>query len=83
MAKPTLADKIAADLPPRPRSRPWWERLDPKLMAELEPVRERWRAGGYDCSQRGLARTISAHLKAAGVLEIGEQGIILWLRAAN
>jgi hypothetical protein len=83
MAKPapSLADTIGAALPPRPRCKPWWERIEPATLAELETVRERFRAGGYDTSKRTLARTISAHLKAAGICDIGEQGVLIWLNA--
>jgi hypothetical protein len=83
MAKPapSLADTIGAALPPRPRCLPWWLRLDDATRAELETVRERWRAGGYDTSKRTLARTVSAHLKASGIATVGEQGVTIWLNA--
>jgi hypothetical protein len=85
MAKPaaTLADQIAAALPPRAKTRPWWDRIDPAHLAELEPVRARFLAGGYDASKRQMARTISAHLRAAGIADVGEQGVISWLNAAK
>lgn len=82
-AAPTLADQIAAALPPRARTRPWWERIDPAHLAELEPVRARFLAGGYDASKRQMAKTISAHLRANGIAEVGEQGVISWLNAGR
>lgn len=82
-AAPTLADQIAAALPPRPRVKPWWERIDRATLAELETVRTRFRAGAYDASKCTLARTIAAHLKANGICEIGEQGVLKWLNAGN
>ena len=79
----TLADQIAAALPPRAKTRPWWERIDPAHLAELEPVRARFLAGGYDASKRVMAATISTHLRSAGICDVGPQGVISWLNAGR
>lgn len=43
----------------RPGFQPWFKRLPPEALAELEAMRDRWRAGGYgELPQRHAAEVV-------------------------
>ncbi len=59
---------------------PWWERVDQAHVAELNDLLTAWRAGELGPHMRPVARAVVAHIKAKGIADIGEQGVIAWLR---
>lgn len=79
MTKPSVVDEIAALIPERVGTRPWWERVDPQHESTLAEILEAWRAGTFGGRRRTAAKAISAALKRRGV-DIGEQGVETWLK---
>ena len=80
MAKPPSAvAEIAALVPKSRRGMPWWERCTPAVTAALPGILKGWREGAFGPHRYTAARAIAAWLKQHGV-EIGEQGVVAWLR---
>jgi hypothetical protein len=49
-------------------------------VAELNDLLTAWRAGELGPHMRPVARAVVAHIKAKGIADIGEQGVIAWLK---
>jgi hypothetical protein len=85
MAKATDADKLAEEIvammPPSNRSRPWWEKVDPKHAATLDLIFTGWLDGRYGPSKSRAAKGISAFLHSKGIATVGQQGVSAWLNA--
>lgn len=62
--------------------RPWWERVDQAHAAELEELLAAWRSGELGQHMRPVARAVVAHLREKGIADIGEQGVVAWLKKA-
>lgn len=78
--QPSLGDAIRAAVPATPvRSQPWWARLDPDALAEIESVKADWKAGRMPGSRQALAKAIAAELNARGISDIGVNGVTAWL----
>jgi hypothetical protein len=65
----------------RPGPARWYERVAPEHQAELAAVKAAWRAGELGKHKKTLARNIAARLRARGISDVGEQGVIGWLDA--
>jgi len=59
----------------------WYERVAPEHQPELAAIKAAWRAGELGKRKKTLARNISAKLRARGISDVGEQGVIGWLDA--
>ena len=57
----------------------WHEKVDTEHLDELNAIKAAWRAGELGTRKKTLARNISAKLRARGISEVGEQGVIAWL----
>jgi hypothetical protein len=73
--------EIAALMPPSNRSRPWWEKIDPKHAATLDLIFTGWLEGRYGPSKCRAAKGISAFLRAKGIATVADQGVVKWLEA--
>lgn len=60
----------------------WYERVAPEHLAELAAIKEAWKAGELGTKKKTLARNISIKLRARGISDIGEQGVVQWLNEA-
>lgn len=63
----------------RPGFRPWYERLAPEHLTELEELRAEWRAGRLGSHLKPVAVEVVAYMQANGISDIGVQGVIKWL----
>lgn len=82
--KMTLADRVrqrVKDAPPPHKC--WFDRLDDEHRAEMLEIKRAWMAGELKIAAIRLAEYISDVLKEAGVVEIGYQGVINWLKNKN
>lgn len=61
---------------------PWYERVAPEHAAELAAIKAAWLAGELGNRKKTLARNISSKLRARGISQVGEQGVISWLEKA-
>lgn len=62
-------------------SKKWYEKVDDEHQAELAAIKAAWLAGELGSRRKTLARNISARLRARGISDVGEQGVIAWLDA--
>ena len=62
-------------------SKRWYEKVDAEHQAELAALKAAWLAGELGSRRKTLARNISARLRARGISDVGEQGVIAWLDA--
>jgi hypothetical protein len=62
-------------------SKRWHEKVDAEHQAELAAIKAAWQAGELGTRKKTLARNISAKLRARGISDVGEQGVIAWLDA--
>ena len=60
----------------------WYERVAPEHQAELVAIKAAWKAGELGKRKKTLARDLSARLRASGISDVGEQGVIAWLSDA-
>lgn len=60
-------------------SKRWYEKVDAEHQAELAAIKAAWRAGELGTRRKTLARDLSVRLRARGIADIGEQGVISWL----
>ena len=60
----------------------WYERVAPEHLAELVAIKAAWRAGELGTRKKTLARDLSTRLRARGISDVGEQGVIAWLNDA-
>jgi hypothetical protein len=63
-------------------SKRWYERVAPEHQAELVAIKAAWQAGELGKRKKTLARDLSARLRARGISDVGEQGVIAWLSDA-
>ena len=63
-------------------SKRWYEKVDAEHQAELAAIKAAWLAGELGNRRKTLARDLSARLRARGISDIGEQGVIGWLNDA-
>lgn len=61
---------------------PWWHRVTPEQMVEMNAILAAWRAGDLGPRRRTAARAISRGLATIGI-SIGEQGVDKWLQQAR
>ena len=62
-------------------SQRWHEKVADEHQAELAALKAAWLAGELGTRKKTLARNISARLRARGISDVGEQGVIAWLDA--
>lgn len=81
MAKSSkLADAILARASnTRHGSLPWFKKLPPDLLAELEQIRVDWESGKTGLQKRAMARAIIAEMQERGLPVCGIQGVEGWL----
>ena len=60
---------------------PWYERVPEEHREELDAILAAWRAGELGTRKKTLARSIANQLRARGISDVGEQGVIAWLSA--
>ena len=60
-------------------SKRWYERVAPEHQVELAAIKAAWLAGELGKRKQTLARDLSARLRANGISEVGEQGVVAWL----
>ena len=63
-------------------SKRWYERVAPEHQAELVAIKAAWQAGELGKRKKTLARDLSTRLRARGISDVGEQGVIAWLSDA-
>jgi hypothetical protein len=63
-------------------SKKWFEKVDDEHQAELVAIKAAWQAGELGKRKKTLARDLSARLRARGISDVGEQGVIAWLNDA-
>ena len=59
---------------------PWWQRIDQAYAAELEELLAAWRAGELGPHMRPVARSVVQYLAEKGIADVGEQGVVAWLK---
>lgn len=80
-ARSSLREGILAALPETFHgTRPWYQRIDADVLAELDQIRSDWHAGKIPTGAKTLARTIAIRLRQDGIATIGEQGVLAWLK---
>ena len=77
-----LLDDVKATLPSRRGPSPWYERLEPKLLAEMESLRSQWASGQLKATKSALGKSLSKALAARGV-RINPAGVTEWLEKAS
>jgi hypothetical protein len=77
-----LLDEVMAGLPTRRGPAPWYERLDRKLLAEMEAIRSQWASGELKATKSALGKSLSKSLAARGVT-INPAGVSEWLEKAK
>ena len=60
-------------------SKRWHEKVAPEHLAELAAIKAAWKAGELGTRRKTLARSISANMRARGISDVGEQGVMTWL----
>ena len=60
----------------------WYERLAPEHRAELDAIKAEWTAGRLGSRRKTLARALASNMRARGISNVGEQGVIAWLEKA-
>ena len=60
----------------------WYERVAPEHLEDLAAIKAAWKAGELGTRKKTLARNISAKLRARGISDVGEQGVVSWLSEA-
>ena len=60
----------------------WYEKVDAEHQAELAAIKAAWLAGELGSRRKTLARDLSARMRARGISDVGEQGVIAWLNDA-
>ena len=77
---PRLLDDVRAAMAEvRHGSKRWHERVAPEHLEELSAIKAAWLAGELGKRKKTLARDLSARLRASGISDVGEQGVIAWL----
>ncbi len=60
----------------------WYERVAPEHRDELNAIKAAWKNGELGSRRKTLARAIAANMRARGISDVGEQGVISWLDKA-
>jgi len=60
-------------------SKRWHEKVAPEHLDELAAIKAAWRAGELGTRRKTLARSIAANMRARGISDVGEQGVMTWL----
>ena len=63
-------------------SKRWYERVAAEHQAELVAIKAAWKAGELGKRKKTLARDLSIRLRARGISDVGEQGVVAWLNDA-
>lgn len=72
--------KLAASIPKNQHgAKPWWERVDPQHQELLDAIHAAWHSGELGAKRLTAARGIVPMLAENGI-NIGEQGVITWLK---
>ena len=77
-----LSDVREAMAAVRHGSKRWHERVAQEHLEELAAIKAAWQAGELGKRKKTLARDLSARLRARGISDVGEQGVIAWLSDA-
>jgi hypothetical protein len=78
-----LVAEIASEIPiPRQGTQPWYRRLPAEHVDTVRAIHEAWHAGQLGTRRITAARVIAAKLERLGI-QIGEQGVIHWLKMPN
>lgn len=77
--QPSAVEEIAATIPARVGSRPWYERVTPEQAQMLADILAGWQAGAFGRYRKTASISISQYLERHGIL-IGWQGVDCWLR---
>ena len=76
----SIIEEIRAAIPPANRgSRPWHERVPAEHAETLREIHDAWHDGLFGSRRYPAAAAISKRLSDLGI-DIGEQGVIAWLR---
>jgi hypothetical protein len=62
---------------------PWYLKVSPEVLAELEQIRADWESGRTGLQKRAVARAIMAEMQSRGLPVCGIQGIEGWLDREN
>ena len=74
-----IVAEIKASSPDSPQgARRWFERIPDELVETCDAIHAAWHDGEFGSRKRTAARSISAKLRALGIV-IGEQGVLAWL----
>ena len=80
---PSLLDAVREAMAKvRHGSKRWHERVAAEHLEELAAIKAAWRAGELGKRKKTLARDLSVRLRARGISDVGEQGVIAWLNDA-
>jgi hypothetical protein len=80
----SLADAILSRATnTRHGSVPWYLKVAPEVLAELEQIRADWESGRTGLQKRAVARAIMAEMQSRGLPVCGIQGIEGWLDREN
>ena len=58
---------------------PWYLKLPPDVLADLDLIRRDWEGGTTGLHKRAMARAIIAEMQARGLPVAGIQGVERWL----
>jgi hypothetical protein len=58
---------------------PWYCKLPPDVISELEAIREQWESGATGLQKRAVARAVIAEMQSRGLPVCGIQGVEGWL----
>jgi flagellar biosynthesis/type III secretory pathway protein FliH len=80
---PSLLDAVREAMAKvRHGSKRWHDRVAPEHLEELAAIKAAWQAGELGKRKKTLARDLSVRLRASGISDVGEQGVIAWLNDA-
>ena len=75
-----LADRIRAAVAARkPTPKNWFDRLDDESRAELQAIKNDWKAGVIDSSGQQLAKDIVEQCRLEGITTCNVYGMRAWL----
>lgn len=77
----SIIAEIQAAIPRASRgSRPWHERVSPEHAETVKAIHEAWHDGLFGALKAPAARAIAKRVRDLNIIDIGEQGVIAWLR---
>lgn len=74
-----LVEAVVRTLESTPKSRRWFDKIDPQHAATLAELKAAWEGGRLGTKRRRAARVISAMLADEKIAIIGEQEVDEWL----